>query len=587
MNGYKLDAQSATMPNAGEVVTPTGGNPRLFFSVTNDSYTRRRNLSAYRTNNEFFIGTANAGNVALVNTIINIALDTNSMSNHLQKCYFEWISNGRIMHPTTGYVSALDESLWNQMNTEIETYLANIPAATPTIGVFPVFNARIRNPGVGAPSVGDTMHLSSSGAPQFTRETIRLIQGVALPDISQLYLEEMAPGDFLLKFGFADEIGVRFNPLLAPLSSITDEPHNLLAIGAPGTGKSSELDARAERLVIRSGGTRDENIFPISFSPSTSYGKFVGEYRPVMAYEVPAGTFTTAGAPPPSATAPIPGIEEYSNMSYSQIPLPGKPKVNYEFVPGVFLRSYLMAINNPRQKVVLLIDEINRGDIFEVLGEVFQLMERKTSPAPQSGRYSLPLSPEAMVYLKTDQIEIPDNLYLWATMNPNDSSVQVIDSAFIRRWTVEYFGINSGSPNRLANLPVIGTTWEALRSAINSELTAADIDEGELIGKWFITEQDGRSWKRFYSKFVFHLANYVVRDELEVLFEHSTVQDIMSQCNRGRNPFKQEIRDILNPPPTATTTPAALPAPSAAAPPAPSNTTNTSATSTDDTGQNI
>ena len=56
----------------------------------------------------------------------------------------------------------------------------------------------------------------------------------------------------------------------------------------------------------------------------------------------------------------------------------------------------------------------------------------------EAGEYSEnSLMKEAFDFLSEESINLPPNLYIWATMNPNDASVQIIDSALIRRWTTE------------------------------------------------------------------------------------------------------------------------------------------------------
>ena len=156
--------------------------------------------------------------------------------------------------------------------------------------------------------------------------------------------------------------------------------------------------------------------------------------------------------------------------------------------------------------MVLLIDEINRGDIYEILGEVFQLMERNDYG---EGSYSIALSPAAMDYInaETDQqmetIRLPENLYIWGTMNPNDSSVQQIDSAFFRRWIVRYISIDYLTENAderdiiLIQSP-LNVRWGELRSEINRLLGDMGYDEEEFIGRYFVKRDEFNDWNRFY-----------------------------------------------------------------------------------------
>ena len=113
-------------------------------------------------------------------------------------------------------------------------------------------------------------------------------------------------------------------------------------------------------MVEAEGGDATTNVLKISFSPSTTYGNFVGEYRPTMVYKE-SGTDTF-----------------FDETGEEDGEILGTPMIMYRYVQGKFLQAYSRAISeeNEGRPVVLLIDEVNRGDIYEIFGEVFQLMER-------------------------------------------------------------------------------------------------------------------------------------------------------------------------------------------------------------------
>ena len=71
------------------------------------------------------------------------------------------------------------------------------------------------------------------------------------------------------------------------------------------------------------------------------------------------------------------------------------------------------------------------------------------------------------------------------------------------------------------NIPLLTCSWDRIRNCINNILIREGFDEGELLGKWFIKETDASTWERFYSKVVFHLANFVVKEDLEILFSET------------------------------------------------------------------
>jgi len=90
--------------------------------------------------------------------------------------------------------------------------------------------------------------------------------------------------------------------------------------------------------------------------------------------------------------------------------------------PGVFKSLCADATNHPEQRYYLIIDEINRGDIPRILGELLTVLEKS-----KRGRaISLPLSGAAFA--------VPENVYVIGTMNTADRSIALLDTALRRRF---------------------------------------------------------------------------------------------------------------------------------------------------------
>lgn len=118
----------------------------------------------------------------------------------------------------------------------------------------------------------------------------------------------------------------------------------------------------------------------------------------------------------------------------------------YKDYPGAFLDAVKYALNNAQEKVILIIDEINRANLSNVLGPVFYLFEHKM----EATDVEIVLSP------KLSLKKLPDNFYVIATMNTADRSLAVVDFALRRRfaWYNKLPKIIEGASKRLENCSV-------------------------------------------------------------------------------------------------------------------------------------
>ena len=185
--------------------------------------------------------------------------------------------------------------------------------------------------------------------------------------------------------------------------------------------------------------------------------------------------------------------------------------ISYEYVPGPFMRLYVEAMKNvlkvakgeeePRP-FLLIIEEINRANVAAVFGEIFQLLDRNDDNVSE---YPIQTSQDIRDYLAKElggdpseytQIRIPDNMFIWATMNSADQGVFPMDTAFKRRWDFIYLGIDDNDSDiqgKVVKIKVGNTEkdieWNSLRQAINEFLAKEKINEDKQLGPYFISRK--------------------------------------------------------------------------------------------------
>lgn len=252
------------------------------------------------------------------------------------------------------------------------------------------------------------------------------------------------------------------------------QPRNLIFFGAPGTGKSYQLNKLGVQTEDNPGGIFTKgHVRRVTFYPDYTYSQFVGSYRP----------FTKGD------------------------------KIGYHYIAGPFLKTYIEASTHPYDNYLLIIEELNRANPAAVFGDVFQLLDRDAFGASEY-YVSVPMEMAACIKESLDKLgdaeksdiesyfdpdmdfddfcesmrrdlSLPPNMYIWATMNSADQGVFPMDTAFKRRWDFRYMGIDEGED---ATPPALGgerldkhavdlngrrIIWNKLRKAINTLLASA------------------------------------------------------------------------------------------------------------------
>ena len=198
-------------------------------------------------------------------------------------------------------------------------------------------------------------------------------------------------------------------------------------------------------------------------------------------------------------------------------------KIVYSFVPQAFLKAYVAAWQNPEQPVFLVIEEINRGNCAQIFGDIFQLLDRKdgVSEYPIKADQDIRdyLAKEFAGYdleaniLSGEELVLPANLHIWATMNTSDQSLFPIDSAFKRRWDWKYMPIHDAGENWTIALSDVEYDWWDFVEKINNVIGNMTSSEDKKLGYFFCKACNGKiDAEKFVNKVIFYLWNDVFKD---------------------------------------------------------------------------
>lgn len=294
-------------------------------------------------------------------------------------------------------------------------------------------------------------------------------------------------------------------------------PLQQIFFGAPGTGKSHTINQIC---------AEHEN-YRTTFHPDTDYAAFVGSYKPI------------------TVRVPVYGIQG-TKLRDEEGKTILEDRIVYRYIFQSFLKAYIAAWreqqNEEPKPVFLIIEEINRGNCAQIFGDIFQLLDRNeagfsdypivadddlaqelkrvlgdfniVSAENINALYKGGKDVVAQVKLGSHLL-LPNNLYIWATMNTSDQSLFPIDSAFKRRWDWKYIKIKDAEKGyRITFSNGHQYDWWQFISAINAEIEGGEIQqEDKKLGYFFAKACDGKiSAETFVSKVLFYLYNDVFKD---------------------------------------------------------------------------
>lgn len=348
-------------------------------------------------------------------------------------------------------------------------------------------------------------------------------------------------------------------------------PLQQIYYGAPGTGKSHKIKEQEGNF---------SDVIRTTFHPDSDYSTFVGCYKPTttnkeqkysrdeliaklsklktLGTNYPCHKFSAqyweslkdltstdmkailsaCGFTENMYIEILKGIaigEEFSKRAENQ-------KIVYSFVAQAFTKAYIEAWKKydveGDKPVLLVIEEINRGNCAQIFGDLFQLLDRN-----KEGFSEYPIKPDSdlSVYIagelkdyedvpeeirNGEDLRLPNNLYIWATMNTSDQSLFPVDSAFKRRWEWKYIKIKEGKDKDGNKLDwkieikdedeqvKLTQDWWAFIQKINTIIASMTSSADKQLGYFFCkADKDGViNGETFVSKVIFYLWNDVFKD---------------------------------------------------------------------------
>lgn len=259
----------------------------------------------------------------------------------------------------------------------------------------------------------------------------------------------------------------------------------LIYYGAPGTGKSYAVDnIKGIKEAM------PEQVFRTTFHPEYTYSDFTGQLLPVVKEDI----------------------------------------ITYDYQCGVFTNALKQAYKDLSKPVYLIIEEMSRGNVASIFGDIFQLLDRNDKNV---SRYPIRNSVIAKEIPQLDDkdelIELPANFNILGTVNTSDQNVFVMDTAFKRRFDWKYVSIDpvkkdNGSIFEDDNVfieVVNGSSverikWHEFYMKLNSFITDRNkglgLGEDKQIGQFFIQFSKTMSRKSIEDKIQNKLMQYLWED---------------------------------------------------------------------------
>lgn len=307
-------------------------------------------------------------------------------------------------------------------------------------------------------------------------------------------------------------------------------PYNIqnLYFGAPGTGKSFQVSKIIEEVYPDIIEAENPFVFRTTVYPDYSYYDFVGTIMP---------TTDKDGA------------------------------ITYDFRIGVFTKALIKALQKIENDVFLVVEEMSRGNIASIFGDIFQLLDRNEKGESE---YTIDndLITEAIkkAGLDIDKVYLPSNLHILGTVNTSDQNVYVMDTAFKRRFGFIY---SSVEPIRDENKNLMNSytfkleeqefEWNKFYMVINDFIVnELNLGEDKQIGQFFIKfdnfknmpNEDDFKYNEIQNKLLHYLWEDIKQatfnEDIDIFNGYKSFSKLYKDFSDKKNVFSEEFLTKYN-----------------------------------------
>lgn len=284
-----------------------------------------------------------------------------------------------------------------------------------------------------------------------------------------------------------------------------DVGKNIIYYGVPGCGKSFQVDKKAKEF-------SNDFVFRTVFHPDYTYTDFIGQI----------------------------------------VPISKDNKIEYKKNMGPFTRALCCAYANPQEQILLIIEEINRGNAAAIFGDIFQLLDRGCEYKITNEYICSCLKDYTNGKYEDNKFNIPNNLTILATMNTSDQNVFTLDNAFRRRF--EYVRIPNefdldDKSNELRDTIIsgLGVTWGYFVNLINNYIMEQSElllnNEDKRLGVYSIISSEIMNANKFADKILFYLWDNIGKYNDGKLFKegYKLYDQVIDDYLDGNNVFCDEI----------------------------------------------